>query len=104
MSSEISGWLRQLEGERLEVFLKVSDVQGQPDRKIRASGPEDEMFELVMWFEGKTGMRVNHPVLPRRTAKPIPGQTELTLGDRLEAPTSGELSSHPATVTGDARR
>lgn len=100
MSSEIDGWLRQLEGDRLEIFLKVSDVQGQQDRKIRASGPRDDMLDLVEWFEGKTGMRVNHPVLPRRTPQPMPGQTELTLG---EPTASGELSSHPATVPDDAR-
>lgn len=87
---KIEGWIRQLEGvKRLEIFLKVEGAEGQPDRKIRASGPQDEMLELVEWFEGKTGMHVESPILPRRVPKPIPGSLTFDLGD---VPTS-ELES-----------
>jgi hypothetical protein len=83
----IQGWLRQLEdgdgGARLEIFLKAENHQGQPDRKIRASGPIHEMVELVEWFEEKTGLRVESPVLPKRPPRQLPGQTamELHLGE-----------------------
>jgi hypothetical protein len=54
--------------------------------KIRASGPEGEMYELVDWFEAKTGLSVNADWRRVRTGpKPIEGQTsmieELTDGD-----------------------
>lgn len=88
---QIDGWIRRLNDEgRLEIYLRVTNVSGMRDRKIRASGPADEMMELVEWFEEKTGMRVSSPVLPRKAPKPIPGQLDLTLG---------ELSSD-ATVAG----
>jgi hypothetical protein len=83
----IEGWVRRLNGDRLEIFLKVERCDGQPDRKIRASGPEAEMVELVEWFEEKTGLRVSSPVLPRRVAAPIPGQVSLDLTE------IGELAS-----------
>lgn len=78
----LDGWCRKLEGDRLEIFFRASNVPGQQDRKIRASGPASEMNELADWFEEKTGMRVSAPwrVVTR---KPIPGQlefpTELTI-------------------------
>lgn len=79
--STIDGWIRRINGDRLEIFLKVEAVEGQPDRKIRASGPEADMMELVVWFEDRTGFRVSSPVLPRRAPRPIAGQIELTMGE-----------------------
>lgn len=75
----IEGWLKELTGGGLEIYLRVANYQGQPGRKIRASGSKAEMLELVEWFESKTGLSVNHPILPR-VAQPIPGQTQLDLG------------------------
>lgn len=68
------GWFRELAGDRLEVFLKTET------RKVRAHGPRDEMFELVEWFEQKTGVAVRgswrRP--PRRGPLPIKGQLDMT--------------------------
>lgn len=76
----IDGWFRRLADDRLEIFFKVAHVTGQPERKIRASGPVAEMNELADWFEEKTGMRVN--ATWRNVARrPIPGQLSLTLGE-----------------------
>lgn len=85
-SGKIEGWTRQLEDERLEVFLKAEGVQGMRDRKIRASGPLTDMYELVDWFEAKTGMTVNVPNRVR-TVKPLPGQLELTTDELSSAET-----------------
>lgn len=92
---EITGWFRRLEGDRLEIYLKVERVRGVEDRKIRASGPEEEMFELVTWFEEKTGMQVSSPTWRRVRSGPkqIPGQIGLAME---------ELSSPHATVPDDA--
>jgi hypothetical protein len=46
------GWFRKLADDRLEIFLKAEG------RKVRAHGPRAEMFELVEWFEEKTGVAV----------------------------------------------
>lgn len=88
--SQIEGWFRRLENGRLEIHLKVRDVEGIQDRKIRASGPEAEMFELVTWFEEKTGMLVASPKWRRvRTGpKPMAGQIELEIG---ELPSEAEV-------------
>jgi hypothetical protein len=84
------GWIKRLEGDRLEIFVRCADFSDVPDTKIRASGPEASMLELVEWFEEKTGLRVNSPILPRRAPKPIPGQ----LGFIMD-----ELPSHDDTVS-----
>lgn len=91
--AQIEGWIRQLNGDRLEIFLKVERLDGQPDRKIRASGLADEMLELVEWFEGKTGLRVTSPTLPRRAPALIEGQLGLELTDK------GELESDEEAAT-----
>lgn len=88
----IEGWIRKLQGDRLEIFLKVERLDSQPDRKIRASGPQVEMVELVEWFEEKTGMRVSSPVLPRRVPAPIPGQVGFDLTE------IGELASEDEVI------
>lgn len=77
----VEGWLRELANDRLEVFLKL-DRTTPPARpcKVRASGPKSDMLELVEWFEEKTGLVVNHPILGPRTKQPLPGQMEMTLG------------------------
>ena len=78
---KIEGWFRQLDDERIEVYLKV-----EGELKIRASGAEKEMYELVDWFEEKTGLTVNADWRRvRKGPKPIEGQTsmipEVTDGD-----------------------
>lgn len=83
---QIDGWISKLGGDRLEIFLKVERVSGIPDRKIRASGPRIEMYELVDWFEAKTGLVVNVPDRVRTGPTPIPGQASMEF-------TMGELSS-----------
>lgn len=75
----IDGWIRVLEGDRLEVFLKAERIKGEPDRKIRASGPTQEMYELVDWFEDKTGLTVAVPNRVRTGPRPLPGQASLEL-------------------------
>lgn len=91
-SESIQGWIQELEGGRLEVFLKTEGVPGQPDRKIRCSGPEADMVELVQWFEGKTGLQVNHRRLPRRSLKPIPGQIAIEVPEH-ELPSAGKVEA-----------
>lgn len=86
-NAQIEGWIRQLTGDRLEIFLKAEKLGGQPDRKIRASGAAAEMLELVEWFEEKTGLHVSSPILPRRAPTPFAGQLGLELTDK------GELES-----------
>lgn len=71
----IDGWMSELDGDRLEIYLKVANTDA--DRKIRASGPREEMFELVSWFEERTGLRFDHPKWRdrvRRGPRPIAGQ------------------------------
>jgi hypothetical protein len=80
----VEGWTRQLEDGRLEIFVKVANKPGIEDLKIRASGPTQAMFELVDWFEERTGLRVSLPGRLRTGPKPIVGQTsilELESGD-----------------------
>lgn len=77
----IEGWLRRLDGERLEIFLKIANAEGVRDRKIRASGPVEEMYELVDWFETKTGLRVNVPDRVRTGPAQLEGQMNLTMGE-----------------------
>lgn len=80
-------WFRRLQDSRMEIMLRAGDV------KVRASGREAEMFELVEWFEDKTGKRVSSPEWrrPARSgARPIPGQVEL---DDVGEVTMPELSS-----------
>jgi hypothetical protein len=82
---KIEGWFRQLDGGRVEIYLKCDD------RKIRCSGPEEDMFELVDWFESRTGLRVESPSWRRvRRGPPVP--------DNQMALVVPELSSD-ATVT-----
>lgn len=55
------GWLHPLKSGHLEVFLKLADRQGDTVVKLRASGPESEMGELIDWFERVTGTTVDVP-------------------------------------------
>lgn len=77
---KIEGWLRPLEDDRLEIFLKVEHAQGIPDTKLRSSGTTTDMHELVDWFEAKTGMTVQVPNRVRTGPAPIAGQVTLDLG------------------------
>lgn len=66
-------WFRKLADGQLEIFLK----SGQ--HKVRAHGPEADMYELVEWFEDKAGVKVQgdwkRP--PRRGPRVLEGQTSL---------------------------
>lgn len=85
---KVENWFRTLDDGRMEVFLSVADMSGVEDIKIRASGREDTMYELVNFFEGTTGLNVDgNWRRPARQA--LPGQTQLVIG---------ELSSQDATV------
>ena len=83
--SSIYGWYRELNDDRLELFLKVEGVAGTPDTKLRASGSQRHIYELVDWFEERTGMRVEGQMStwrrPRRGPKPMDGQTSLLLDE-----------------------
>ena len=84
-------WFRRLDADRLEIFLKVERPPDQgDDYKIRASGPEDDMFELVDFFERRTGMRVDSPEWRRiyKGARPIVGQETM----QFEEAGNGKLS------------
>lgn len=75
------GWVSTLADGGLEVFVRVPGRDGAPDRKLRASGPESEMQELLDWLEAKTGLRINMVtrVRARRGPRPMPGQEALNL-------------------------
>lgn len=95
MADKIEGWFRQLDGDRMEIFLKV-ESKSAPDRKLRASGPTEEMYELVDWFEQNTGLRFSSPKWRRvrKGHRPLAGQVdmlELLSEDKVEE--DGELSS-----------
>lgn len=89
--AHLEGWIRKLNNDRLEIFLKVERVDGQPDRKLRASGAAGEMLELVEWFEGKTGLRVESPVLPKRAPALTPGQLGFELTEKGELQSEDEV-------------
>lgn len=95
------GWFHPLQAERMEVFLKVDDAKGNTLVKLRASGPESEMGELIDWFERISGMRVDVPTTAWRiTRKP----RELTgqLGFDVEAIAMQDSSlSNSATLPDD---
>lgn len=80
-TQKIEGWIKRLEGDRLEILLKVEHLGDTPDRKIRASGPTADMYELVDWFEEKTGLTVNVPDRLRTGPKPTEGQMTFTMGE-----------------------
>lgn len=60
-------------------------MQGVQDRKVRASGPAGDIYEVVSWFEEKTGMRVDSEVetwrRKRTGPKPMEGQMALIIGE-----------------------
>jgi hypothetical protein len=77
MAREVrDAWWAQLQDGNIEIFLRVANVKGVTDRKIRAHGPEAEMFELVEWFEKQTGLHVRG-TWRRRTPTQIEGQMGL---------------------------
>jgi hypothetical protein len=93
--ARLEGWFRQLDNGRLEIFLKYEPVAGVA-RKIRCSGPHDEMMELVDWFEDKTDLRVDSPTWRRvrKGPRPIEGQMTFTPGELppdAEVEDDGEL-------------
>jgi hypothetical protein len=79
-------WFRQLDNQRVEIFLKVERRNGE-DYKLRASGPEEDMFELVTWFEERTGVRVDSPNWRRVRKGPRVDPSQTTF--EIEATPSG---------------
>lgn len=76
-STKTEGWFQPLEGDRLEIFLKVVGP-GAPNVKVRASGPVSEMHELADWFERATGLQVSGDVKKwRANGKPRPVEGQL---------------------------
>lgn len=86
----------------MEIFLKLTDEQGNPTVKIRASGPESEMGELIDWFERVTGLAVNIPETKwrrlHRGPRPTVGQQSMFDTAPVEMT---QLSSQDATVPDD---
>lgn len=75
------GWFRRLTDEKcIEIFLKANGV------RVRATGEEEAMYELVDWFESQTGVRVEHPNWRRVRVgpRPIEGQLTLVMGDATD--------------------
>lgn len=66
-------WFRRLADGQLEIFLKAGK------HKVRAHGPEDDMYELMAWFEERAGVTIHgewkRP--PQRGPRVIEGQTSL---------------------------
>lgn len=89
VAPKTTSWFRQLDGGRIEIFLKVS-YRGHPERdyKIRAHGLEEDMYELVAWFEARTGTAVQGN-WRRVNTGPTPGDNHLTLD--IEGAANGEL-------------
>lgn len=85
--------------ERLEVHLKLTDESGDTALKVRATGPDSDIGELIDWFERTSGLHVELPETYwrrlNRGPRPITGQ-----GSLLPEPTE-QLSSQDATVPGD---
>jgi hypothetical protein len=80
-------WFRRLEDGRLEVFLLVKDRPGVPDIKVRATGPEEAIYEVTAWFEQATGLTVSGD-WKRPTKRVDPAQLDIM----------SQLPSHHATV------
>jgi len=74
-------WFRRLDKDRIEIFLKHKGY------KIRAHGPEEEMYELASWFEERTGATISGDWRRVRTG-PRLGPEHMTL-DIGEAATRG---------------
>lgn len=86
-------WFRKLQDGRMEVALRAKGV------KVRASGTEEQMQDLVFWFEVTTDSTVEGPTWkrPLRTGpRPIPGQVEID--DPGEPPLAMPELSSDATL------
>lgn len=90
------GWFHSLKEDRTEIFLKLLDADGQTALKIRATGPDSEMGELLDWFERATGLTVTVPETYwrrfKRGPQATPNQSSL-FGEGMP-----QLSSQDATV------
>ena len=89
MAGKAEGWFRRLtNGADIEVFLKTDT------HKIRASGPESDIFEFVDLYERVTGTQVEADWRRvRRDPRPMAGQlsmSELSLDATVEGD-DGEL-------------
>ena len=80
-------WFRPLRDDRLEIYLVGTALNGEPV-KVRASGAQEAIWELVEWFEQITGREVvgdwRRP--PRIGPRPMAGQLSIT--EQLESPRS----------------
>lgn len=83
VADKSDNWFRNLKADRLEVCIK-DEASGL---RLRASGPQDDIWKLVERFEELSGIAVDgewrRP--PRTGSRPLAGQ--LTLG---EEPGGGE--------------
>jgi hypothetical protein len=83
-SKRTDSWFRKLKDECIEVHLVAEMVFGGR-LKIRASGPEAEMWRVVALFEELTGKAVEadwrRP--PRMGPRPMRGQ--ITIEEALDA-------------------
>jgi acylphosphatase len=86
---QTEGWFRSLDNGRLEIFLKTEGEDAT--FKVRASGPEADMYELVEWFEQKTGLTVEgHWRRVRKGPKPLEGQTSMMVPELQSDPGSDD--------------
>lgn len=74
---KVEGWFKDLDDGRIEVFLKAANIPGVEDCKVRASGKEEAVHEIVTWFEDWTNLAVNIPRRVRRGPKQMAGQMSL---------------------------
>jgi hypothetical protein len=73
--SELDAWYRELKGDRIEVMIK------SPELRICASGPREQVFSLVEFYEDLTERRISgdwkRP--PRREPKQAEGQMAIEM-------------------------
>lgn len=72
---EQDNWFRELKDDRLEVSLRVEGM------KLRASGPKDDVWKLVEFFEELSGVEVMGDWCrpPRVGPRALEGQLDLTM-------------------------
>jgi hypothetical protein len=96
--AKTEGWIHPLFNGRAEIFLKVTGADGETEVKLRATGPESEMGELIDWFERTTGRTVQLPETHWRIIGREPSVSHQT--NLFDTGTS-QLSSQDATVPDD---
>jgi hypothetical protein len=75
---QTDAWHRRLHSGALEVMCRTQGI------RMRVSGPDDWVWEMVELFEDRTGLAVQSDSRPPRRKRQIEGQlsmTELESGD-----------------------